>query len=167
MNNDALVSALVKFQAWCEDNRALLNEIDDLRRQLAATASAYVPYPVSQDEHNSVLEETVKLRGQLTALEEECARLRAEVDGWKLNVSEAQGRIYDLYTQLERGKAHAQERVGLMNELNECCYLLKEACKAWEQGMSISKDGVVLAYLRPACLSQTWYDRAVRAIGGQ
>lgn len=34
MNNDALVSALVKFQAWCEDNRALLNEIGDLEQQL-------------------------------------------------------------------------------------------------------------------------------------
>ena len=34
MNNDALVSALIKFQAWCEDNGALLSEIKDLERRL-------------------------------------------------------------------------------------------------------------------------------------
>lgn len=40
MNNDALVSALVKFQAWCEDNRDLLADYREMEQQLKRAEKA-------------------------------------------------------------------------------------------------------------------------------
>ena len=69
--------------------------------------------------------------------------LERENDELRAKLAAAESRIYDLRQ------------------------LLETACDAWESGMAVSRDGIVLADYMAACLPRAWYDAAKKAIGGE
>jgi len=63
--------------------------------------------------------------------------------------------------QLARGVAHARERVGLVQDLEDCRTLLREAMDAYEH----ESVGQIACNFRDVSLTKKWYERA-KAAGG-
>lgn len=129
--------------------RSYQNVIADLKQKLAAAEA-----------DNARLSEIVT--GFTQANERWLHEIRAERDLFRTKLAVAEARIAEQDAQLRRGAAHAQERIGLVNDLATAHELLKEACIGYEHNpVDASSD----QRLRLVPIFHAWYERAKKECG--